>query len=87
MVTVASLPMTRQATCITDSQTTGLTLPGMIDDPGWIAGRLSSPIPQRGPEPRWRMSLAILESETAIVFSSPWAATNESLAACGVCQF
>ena len=31
---VWSLPMTRAATCIMLSHMTGLTLPGMIDEPG-----------------------------------------------------
>src|SRR5688500_12928086 len=33
-VTVASLPITLQQTCITASLITGFTFPGMIDDPG-----------------------------------------------------
>ena len=61
---------------------TGFTLPGMIEEPGCVAGSESSKMPHRGPEPSRRMSLAIFESDTAIVFSSPWASTNESLAAC-----
>ena len=81
MVTTVSLPRTRQATCITDSQMTGFTLPGMIEEPGWVAGSVSSKMLQRGPEPSRRMSLAILVSETAMVLSSPWASTKESLAA------
>jgi hypothetical protein len=40
----------------------GLTLPGMIEEPGSLAGRTSSPRPQRGPAPatgcRWRSSSA-----------------------------
>src|SRR5712675_444107 len=28
----------------------GLTLPGMIEDPGSLEGRISSPIPHRGPD-------------------------------------
>ena len=43
----------------------GLTLPGMIELPGSFSGSLSSPRPQRGPEPSRRMSLAILVSDTA----------------------
>ena len=43
----------------------GLTLPGMIEEPGSLAGRISSPIPQRGPEASQRMSLAIFISGTA----------------------
>ena len=50
VVTTVSLPSTRQATCIADSQMTGFTLPGMIDEPGWVAGSDSSKMPQRGPD-------------------------------------
>ena len=38
MVTTASLPSTRQATWMADSQMTGFTLPGMIEEPGCVAG-------------------------------------------------
>ena len=34
----------------TASGMTGLTLPGMIEEPGWTAGRRSSPRPPNGPE-------------------------------------
>ncbi len=37
---VASLPMTRAHTMSTASGMTGLTLPGMIDEPGWRSGML-----------------------------------------------
>ena len=43
----------------------GLTLPGMIEEPGSFSGRCSSPRPERGPEPSSRMSLAIFSSEAA----------------------
>ncbi len=39
----------------------GLTLPGMIDEPGSFSGKINSPRPERGPEPSRRMSLAILK--------------------------
>ena len=39
----------------------GLTLPGMIDEPGSLAGSTSSRRPVRGPDPSQRMSLANLE--------------------------
>ena len=55
----------------TDSAMTGLTLPGMIDEPGWTAGSSISPIPARGPEPSQRMSLAIFSRLTAIVLQRP----------------
>ena len=78
----ASWPITCAATCVTDSQITGFTLPGMIEEPGWRAGRRSSPSPQRGPEASRRMSLAILKSDTAMVRSAPLASTAASRAAC-----
>ena len=77
-VMAASCPATWQATCTTLSQITGLTLPGMMEDPGWVAGRTSSPRPQRGPDPSQRMSFAILERLTAMVLSSPDASTTQS---------
>ena len=46
----------------------GLTLPGMMDEPGSFSGRSSSPSPLRGPEPSQRTSSAILMSDTASVF-------------------
>ncbi len=62
----------------------GLTLPGMIEDPGSLAGTTSSLMPHRGPEASHRMSLAIFISGTArarspaeaatIASSPPWAA-------------
>ncbi len=64
-----------------DSHITGLTLPGMMEDPGWVAGSDNSNNPQRGPEPSQRISLAIFDMLTAIVFNSPDAATMQSLVA------
>ncbi len=58
-------PCFRGATIVIASHWVGLTLPGMIEEPGSFAGRLSSPRPQRGPEPAQRMSLAIFMSEHA----------------------
>jgi hypothetical protein len=40
----------------------------MIEDPGSLAGKISSSIPVRGPEPSQRRSLAILYSVTAAAF-------------------
>src|SRR6476620_706494 len=50
---------------LTSSGMTGLTLPGMIDEPGCIGGRLISFNPQRGPDESQRRSLQILEICTA----------------------
>src|SRR6478609_1001918 len=66
-----SLPMTWAQTMIDASQMTGLTLPGMIDEPGWRSGMEISPSPVLGPEPIHRRSLLILVSETAMVRRAP----------------
>ena len=60
---VVWLPITWQHTMVSASDCVGLTLPGMIEEPGSFSGRISSPRPERGPEPSRRMSLAILNSE------------------------
>jgi hypothetical protein len=59
----AWLPKTCTQTMVSASHWVGLTLPGMIDEPGSFSGSDSSPRPERGPEPRKRMSLAILKSD------------------------
>ena len=38
-----------RATMVTASHWVGLTLPGMIEEPGSFSGRLISPKPERGP--------------------------------------
>ncbi len=75
------MPTTWAQTISTASGITGLTLPGMIELPGWRLGIAISPMPQRGPEASQRMSLAILVRDTAIVLSAPEASTAASLAA------
>ena len=47
--TAASLPTTWATTCTTISGMTGLTLPGMIELPGWRSGRWISASPAAGP--------------------------------------
>ena len=79
---VASYPITCAQTISRLSAITGFTLPGMMLDPGWTAGRFSSPRPQRGPEPSQRISLAILVSATAYVRSAPLRKQTASRAAC-----
>ena len=59
----------------------GLTLPGMIDEPGSFSGSAISAMPERGPEPISRMSLAILNRLAASVFSAPDSSTSASFAA------
>src|SRR5690606_30827092 len=66
------------ATIAAASGITGLTLPGMIDDPGCSAGREISARPASGPEFIHRRSLAIFISATAAVLSWPESATAGS---------
>ena len=76
IVTVTSPPITSKQTWFTTSGMTGLTLPGMIDEPGCIAGRLISPNPARGPDERRRRSLQILDSLVAVRFMTPESCTK-----------
>ena len=76
MVTVRSLPMTLKAIWLTTSGMTGLTLPGMIDEPGCIGGRLISLIPARGPDESRRRSLEIFDSLIASRFTADEYITN-----------
>ena len=73
--------MTWAQTIVIASHWVGLTLPGIIDEPGSFSGKLSSPSPERGPDPNRRISLAILYSPAAIVLSIPDISTNASCAA------
>ena len=77
-----SLPITCALTWSTTSGSTGLTLPGMIEEPFCSSGRKISPIPARGPEPISARSLAILVSDTAITFSAPDSSTSASRLPC-----
>ena len=65
MVTVTSLPTMANATWLTISGITGLTLPGMMLEPACRAGSRSSPKPACGPEDSSRRSLQIFETFTA----------------------
>ena len=71
IVTVTSCPTTANAIWFTTSGITGLTLPGMIDDPAWRGGSTISPKPACGPEDSSRRSLQIFDSFTAARFSTP----------------
>ncbi len=82
IVIAVSLPITCAETCSTTSGITGLTLPGMIEEPFCSSGRKISPMPTRGPEPISARSLAILVSETAITFSAPESSTSASRLPC-----
>src|SRR5690625_4795537 len=75
---VVSLPITCAHTIDTASTMTGLTLPGIIDDPGWRSGMLSSPRPVFGPDPIQRRSLLIFNNEYAMLRSWLEASTNPS---------
>ena len=75
------LPKTCAQTLVIASHWVGLTLPGMIEEPGSFSGSDSSPRPERGPEPSRRMSLAILNRLAATVLMAPWEKTMASWAA------
>ena len=77
-VTAASLPKTWHATMVMASDCVGFTLPGMIDEPGSFSGRISSPIPLRGPDPSNRMSFAIFIRDAANVARAPDVNTTAS---------
>ena len=79
-VTAASFPITCAATWIVTSRITGLTFPGMMEEPGCSDGREISPIPHRGPDDRSRRSWAIFIRDAATPFSAPLAATSGSCA-------
>ena len=81
-VTAVSLPITCAATWSTTSGITGLTLPGMIDEPFCSSGSCSSTRPVRGPDPIRTRSLAIFVSDTATTLSAPCSSTSPSRLAC-----
>ena len=68
--TAASLPNTWTQTIVIASHCVGLTLPGMIDEPGSFSGIAISPMPQRGPDASQRTSFAIFISAPASVRSA-----------------
>ena len=76
--TALSSPITWMQTITIASSWVGLTLPGMIEEPGSFSGSNSSPRPQRGPEASQRMSLAIFISATASPRTAAIAATIAS---------
>ena len=80
IVTATLLPMTCAHTMVMASAWVGLTLPGMIDEPGSFSGRMNSPKPERGPSRaggcRWRSC-----QRTASTLSAPLASTIASCAA------
>ena len=78
--TVASLPNTWVATMVMASHWVGLTLPGMMDEPGSFSGMISSPMPLRGPEAYQRTSFAIFMRASARTRSAPETSTSASCA-------
>ena len=86
-VTVWWLAMTRSAVWPTHSGTTGLTLPGMIDDPAWRAGRRISPRPVAGPLASRRRSEEILSRLAAKAERMPETSTKGSALAVASTRF
>src|SRR5690242_6216827 len=76
---VASLPITCAQTIAIASGITGLTLPGMIEEPGCSAGSSISASPASGPEFIQRRSLLIFISAQASAFNWP---DNSTAASC-----
>ncbi|MNU84990.1 hypothetical protein D3C71_747210 [compost metagenome] len=81
MLMATSLPITWAHSMVSASLWVGLTLPGMMEEPGSFSGMLSSPSPLRGPLASQRTSLAIFIRLAARVLRAPWAWTWASLAA------
>ena len=75
------MPITLTQTIVTASDWVGFTLPGIIDEPGSLAGKINSPYPALGPEPKNLISLAIFIKHTAVVFNVPEKFTISSWAA------
>ncbi len=71
----------RAQTMVIASTWVGLTLPGMIDEPGSFSGSCNSPRPERGPLPARRMSLAILNTPAATLLIAPCVKTRASFEA------
>src|SRR5947209_18299809 len=65
---------------VSASHCVGLTLPGMIEEPGSFSGIFNSPIPALGPEAYQRTSLAIFISAPARVRIAALALTIASCA-------
>ena len=81
-VIAASLPITWAQTIRVASGSTGLTLPGMMLEPGCRSGRWISASPVVGPDDIQRRSLQILVRPTAMVRSTPLSSTRESRVPC-----
>ena len=66
---------------VTASDYVGLTLPGIMEEPGSFAGKINSPYPALGPEPKNLISFAIFIRQTAVVLRVPEKLTIWSCAA------
>ena len=76
---MTSLPITCVHTIVIASHWVGFTFPGMMDDPGSLAGIKISPMPERGPLANQRISLAILNNDPETVFN---ALDNSTMLSC-----
>ena len=72
------LPCTRQATMVRASHWVGLTLPGMMEEPGSLAGIVNSPRPALGPPARRRISSANFMQSPPSASRAPWVKTMSS---------
>ncbi len=79
IITVRSLPITWNMAIFNISARTGLTFPGMIDEPGWTTGNLISASPVLGPDESRRMSLAIRVRSCASVRNAPLKWTGSAI--------
>ena len=61
---VKLFPETRKYNWFMASGKTGLTLPGIMEDPAWSSGKMISPKPPRGPLESSLKSPAILDKST-----------------------
>src|SRR5690554_1900464 len=75
---VVWLPNTWALAIHTASGTTGFTLPGIILEPGWSAGKVTSPKPAKGPLFIQRRSLLIFIITVAKELTEPAVATAMS---------
>ena len=69
--TATSLAITWMQSIVIASVWVGLTLPGMIEEPGSFSGSPVRPGPRAGRRRASRMSLAIFVSDTASVRNAP----------------
>ena len=74
-----SAPMTWNETMESISAMTGLTLPGMMEEPGWRAGSVISARPVFGPEARSLKSPDIFTRSTQRSFMAPERAAKSDM--------